>query len=109
MVLNIGLDAIGKPIVDVAHRPEIMAKILRVNIDTPITPEMVASLVVHDLGGKRQIPDSSRFLLALTKCTEEREVFANQVIDILLEKREPPERAILIGQPGEVIKSEILM
>ena len=109
VVLNIGLDAIGKPIIDVAHRPEIMAKILRENIDAPITPEMVASLVIHDLGGKRKIPDSSRFLLALTKCTEERELFANQVIDILLGKRESPERVILIGEPGEVIKSEILM
>ena len=109
VVLNIGLDAIGKPIVDVSHRPEILAKILDVGIDALITPEMVASLIVHDSGGKKQIPDSSRFLVALTKCTEEREDLADQVIDGLSSETDPPERVLLIGQPGEVIRSEMLI
>ena len=109
VVLNIGLDAIGKPIVDVAHRPEILAKILDVGIDALITPKMVASLIVHDSGGKKQIPDSSRFLIALTKCTEEREGLADQIIDRLFDETDPPERVLLIGRPGETIRSEMLI
>ena len=108
VVLNIGLDAVEKPIGDVAHRPELLAEILGAGKESLITPQMVASLVIHNEGGRKRIPDSSRFILALTKCTEEKRQAANQIIEVLSECEKAPERVVLVGRPGEILDSRSL-
>ena len=103
VVLNIGLDAVKRSIGEVAHRPELLAEILEVDKESLITPQMIASLVTHDQGGRKWIPDSSRFILALTKCTEERRQEADQIIEVLAEHENTPEKVVLIGRSGEIL------
>ena len=103
VVLNIGLDAVKRSIGEVAHRPELLAEILEVDKESLITPQMIASLVTHGQGGRKWIPDSSRFILALTKCTEERRQEADQIIEVLSEHENTPEKVVLFGRPGEIL------
>ena len=45
IVVVCGLQAIGKPLKEVAHRPELVMACLGAWEDTPITPEHIAKLV----------------------------------------------------------------
>ncbi len=45
VLVLIGVDGLGKPIREVAHRPERYAEICRASVDDPVTPEMIRTVV----------------------------------------------------------------
>ena len=45
VIVVIGIDGLGKPIRDVAHRPELYAAIVHADIDAPVTAEMIRDVV----------------------------------------------------------------
>ena len=45
IIAVIGIDGIGKPIYEAAHRPEIYASLLSTSIDTVVTTEMAANIL----------------------------------------------------------------
>ena len=45
VIVVIGIDGLGKPIRDVAHRPELYAEIVHADIDAPVTAELIRDVV----------------------------------------------------------------
>ena len=45
VIVVIGIDGLGKPIKDVAHRPELYAAIVHADVDTTVTEDMIRDVV----------------------------------------------------------------
>ena len=69
VVVVAGMDAIGRPIRDVAHRPERVAALLDGALDDPVRPADLALVLGHEQGGLRGVPAGSRVTVALTKAS----------------------------------------
>jgi len=66
VVLVAGTDALGRPISDVAHRPERVAEVLGMSQDDLMTPEAMTRLVTNVEGGLARVPQGARVVVALT-------------------------------------------
>lgn len=87
VIVVAGIDAIGRPISEVAHRPDLVARIAGIGANDVLTIEGAASVLLHRNGGLKGIPDAARVVMAITKVTPDDEQGANQVAAIL--KRHP--------------------
>lgn len=67
VVVVVGMDALGRPIVETAHRPELVAVLAGRPITDPVGPDAIATVVAHPAGGRRNVPTGARLALALTK------------------------------------------
>jgi len=95
-----GMDAVGGRIADVAHRPELVAEVLGVDSGDVLTPAMVADLVVHPDGGRRAVPLTARFVVALTKVEDDRREPAHRIAEAVMASPLAPERVVLVPPPG---------
>ena len=82
-VLIAGLDCIGRPLDERhVHRPEIVARLVEVELDTPMTPEIVARVVAHPRAYLPKFSPGAKRVLYLSKVRDEqdrlqaREVFS---------------------------------
>ena len=82
-VLIAGLDSVGRPLDERhVHRPEIIARFAEVEIDSPVTPEIVARVVAHPRAYLHKCPPGAKRVLYLSKARAEqdrhhaREVFS---------------------------------
>ena len=82
-VLIAGLDSIGRPLNERhVHRPEIAARFAEVELDTPVTPEIMARVVAHPRAYLPKFPPGAKRVLYLSKARAEqdrhhaREVFS---------------------------------
>lgn len=73
VVVVVGIDAIGRPLGEVAHRPERIEAITGQSADSIVTVDDVAAILLHPEGGLKQIPDGARVAIAITKVTPETE------------------------------------
>lgn len=63
-----GLDAVGGSLNGhVVHRPEIAAQLIEASPGARITPQMVADLLAHPLGGMKGIPPGAAVVVLLTQ------------------------------------------
>ncbi len=62
-----GIDAIGKPISEIAHRPERVKAITGLEVDQPMTARALARLITHQEGGLKGIPQNARVVPFLNK------------------------------------------
>jgi molybdenum cofactor cytidylyltransferase len=62
-----GIDAIGKPISEIAHRPEKVSVITGLEVDQPLTPEALARLTKDKNGGLKGVPKKARVVAFLNK------------------------------------------
>jgi probable selenium-dependent hydroxylase accessory protein YqeC len=91
-----GIDAVGRPLDEVAHRPELAAALVGASADAVVTPEMLARLLTHPQGGQKNVPAGARFLLFINKVTSEAELeLARQAARLAL--REPRVSQVVIG------------
>ncbi len=67
VVVVAGIDAIGRPITDVAHRPERVAALTGRLLDDPVRPADMARVLGDPDGGRRGVPAGARVVVALTK------------------------------------------
>jgi len=104
VVLSMGLDALGKSLAEAAHRPEVTAALLGVSQEATVTPELLAVLATDAFGGRKCLPPEARFVVALTKMTEERRAVAGRLADLLLAADGAPERVLLVPPPGGVVE-----
>ncbi len=80
VIVVASLDAIGRPISEVAHRPERVAALIGVQPDDLLTPEHAATVLLHPNGGLKAIPQNARVAIALTSLTwGERETAAEVI------------------------------
>ena len=67
-VLIAGLDSIGRPLDERhVHRPEIVARFAEVELDTPMTPEIIARVVAHPRAYLPKFPPGAKRVLYLSK------------------------------------------
>ena len=69
VVVVVGIDAIGHPLREVAHRPERIEANTGQSEDAIVTVADVAAILLHPEGGLKQIPDGARVAIAITKIT----------------------------------------
>lgn len=78
-----GLDALDGTLGEM-HRPEEIARLTRLALDSPVTPDVVATVLSHPDGNTRGRPESARVLYVLNKCDDElRLQQAKQVLALL--------------------------
>ncbi len=72
-LLLMSAEAINQPLSEaIAHRPERIAAVTGINVGDVLTPEVVARLVMSDLGALKSIPETARAYLLITHATIER-------------------------------------
>lgn len=69
VVVVVGIDAVGCPLSDVAHRPDRIEAITGQSADAIVTVADVAAILLHPEGGLKGIPDTARVAIAITKVT----------------------------------------
>ncbi len=79
------IDAIGRPISEVAHRPDLVANLAGVHVDDPLTITDAARVLLHGDGGLKDIPGPTRVVMAITKVTPATEAAADELATILAE------------------------
>jgi molybdenum cofactor cytidylyltransferase len=67
LVAVAGIDALERPIAQVAHRPARVAAIAGLTPEDPLTPEALARVLAAPEGGLKNIPAGSRAALLLNK------------------------------------------
>lgn len=85
VIVVAAIDAIGRPISEVAHRPERVANLAGIGIDDPLTITDAARVLLHGDGGLKGIPGPTRVVMAITKVTQRTEESANRLATILAE------------------------
>jgi len=70
VVIVVGAAALGQPIGEVAHRPELVAALGGARLGDPVTPELVAAVAGHEDGGMRGVPHNARVVMAVTNITD---------------------------------------
>ena len=66
VVVVAGVAALGRPISEVAHRPELVAQLVGAPTDARVTPDVMAALIASPHGGLARIPEGARVIVALT-------------------------------------------
>jgi molybdenum cofactor cytidylyltransferase len=68
VVAVVGADVLGKTLDDTnVHRPELVSALSGAAAGTPITPEIVASVLAHPEGGRKGVPDGARVVALINK------------------------------------------
>jgi probable selenium-dependent hydroxylase accessory protein YqeC len=70
VVIVVGAAALGQPIGEVAHRPELVAALGGARLGDPVTPELVAAVAGHEDGGMRGVPHNARVVVTVTNITD---------------------------------------
>ena len=92
----VGADVFGQFLNDKnVHRSGLVADILGIGYDSRVTSEVVARLLLHQLGGMKNIPDDSRWLPFINKGASQAQTrFAADTAQILLKEGA---RDVLVG------------
>lgn len=83
VIVTMGFDAIGRSIIDVAHRPERVAELAGLTVDDPLTTDTAAQVLLHPTGGLKSIPSGANVVMALTKVTAGTRGAAQELATIL--------------------------
>jgi probable selenium-dependent hydroxylase accessory protein YqeC len=67
VIVVVGADALGEPIADVAHRPELVAALAGTDVDAIMTVGRAANVLLHPGGGLKNVPVGARLVMAITK------------------------------------------
>jgi len=64
----VGADVFGKPLDgEHVHRPALVSALSGAPLGTPITPEIVASVLAHPEGGRKGVPRNARVIVVINK------------------------------------------
>lgn len=66
VIVVAGAASIGMPISEAAHRPEIVADLADARTSDTLTPDRAARVLLHPLGGGKNVPSRSRLLYLVT-------------------------------------------
>ena len=79
------IDALGQRLGDkIAHRPEIVARLVGVELGQVITPEIICSILIHPEGGMKNAPDQARVIPLINKVTAGKMKPASEIAQLLL-------------------------
>jgi probable selenium-dependent hydroxylase accessory protein YqeC len=93
----VGIDALGKPLNrEQTFRPERIAELTGAQLGDPITPHLIATLMVHPQGICKGVPPGARIIPLINKVeTTEGLSGAREVAQEVLEKGHEIERVVL--------------
>jgi probable selenium-dependent hydroxylase accessory protein YqeC len=93
----IGIDAVGKPLnEETAFRPERVAELTGTTLGDPITPQLIASLIIHPQGLCKGIPRGVRIIPFINKVeTAEGLLRAREIAQEVLEKGDEIKKVVL--------------
>ena len=64
----VGADVFGKTLdAEHVHRPELVSALSGAPLGTPITPEIVARVLAHPEGGRKNVPAGARVVALINK------------------------------------------
>lgn len=63
----IGIDALGKPVAQAAHRPELVCQLTGLQATDVLTEEALAILLTHEAGGLKNVPPGARVVPLINK------------------------------------------
>jgi probable selenium-dependent hydroxylase accessory protein YqeC len=93
----VGIDAVGKPLnKETAFRPERIAELTGTKLGDPITPHLIASLIVHSQGLCKGVPSGARIIPLINKVETTEELNgARDIAQEVLEDGHDIERVVL--------------
>lgn len=83
VIVVAGIDAVGRSVREVAHRPDRIAALTGLAPDSILTVPDLATILLHPHGGLKRIPDSARVAMAIAKITPETERAASELERLL--------------------------
>jgi len=93
----VGLDVLGQPLdAEHVHRPQLVAELTGAAPGDPVTPAIIAAVLVHPRGGAKEAPPAARLIPFLNKVEDEATLAAAREIARLLLKS-PRVDSVLIG------------
>jgi probable selenium-dependent hydroxylase accessory protein YqeC len=95
VIVVVGADALGKPLIDVGHRPDRIAELTGASVNDIVTAERAAAVLLHPEGGLKDIPENARIVMAITKSTSGNIVMATELAAIL-EKHPRVDRCLML-------------
>lgn len=96
LVIVVGIDAIGLPVFEGAHRPERVMALTGAASTEPITPPIVATVLGHPDGGLKGAPLSARVLVAVTKATSSTDLDNARAVQELLDAHDRITDVVLV-------------
>jgi molybdenum cofactor cytidylyltransferase len=79
VVVVMGAEAIGKPLAQVAHRPERIAEITGTTVGAIVTVEIAAATLLHSAGGLKGIPSSAHIVMILNNISDDTRSAASEL------------------------------
>ena len=84
VIVVAAIDAVGRRIREVAHRPERVAALAGLDEGDVLTVRNIASVLLHPDGGLKAIPESARVAVVITRVTADAEQPAAELAGLLL-------------------------
>lgn len=103
----VGVDCLYRPLnKENVHRPEVVTRLLGVNEGELITPTMVASVLLHPRGYRKDIPRNSRWVPFINKVQSPEEFIHAREVAVML--GEGGARKVIIGAAQVIPVREVL-
>jgi molybdenum cofactor cytidylyltransferase len=83
VIVVMGADALASPLETVAHRIERISALTGLTGGDVLTPQHAATILLHPLGGLKDVPESARVVVAITRITSENRAPAEEVASIV--------------------------
>lgn len=83
-VVVVGIDAIGRPLSEAAHRSVRAEALTGRRANDLVDPETAAAVISHPAGGLKGIPDHARVVVAVTKVAATSEKAAARLSELLM-------------------------
>lgn len=87
VIVVVGADALGKPLREVAHRPEQVVHLTGAGDDSIVTPDLAAAVLLHPEGGLKNIQPDARIVMAITKVSDHTDEAAEKLASLLTNHR----------------------
>lgn len=84
VIVVAAIDAVGRPIAEVSHRPERVAALAGVGEVDVLTVPDLASVLLHPDGGLKGIPESARVAVTITRVTPDTMQSAADLVTLLI-------------------------
>jgi probable selenium-dependent hydroxylase accessory protein YqeC len=101
VLLLLSAEALNQPLSgEIVHRPEVLARLTAIKAGDPLTPAVVARLLLHKQGGLKQVPDGAGVYVLITHATQERRESIAHLAELVRE--EPRVAGVYCSErPGE--------
>ncbi len=102
----VGIDIIGRPLTaEYVHRPELIELLAPIRLGEIITPEIVAVVIAHPMGGCKNVPTGARVIALINKVETEAQLgLARRIAESLIGQKGMAGVAIgAVGRDGDPI------